>query len=87
VEQRKADVTAIYSDAVPLATVEPLLQRYGVRLIYVGELERALYPAEGLAKFDQAVDDGQMEVLYQTGQVTIYSYSASQPTIVGMDPI
>jgi YYY domain-containing protein len=84
VEQRKADVTAIYSDAVPLATVEPLLQRYGVRLIYVGELERALYPAEGLAKFEQAADDGQIDVLYQTEQVTIYGYSASQPTVASV---
>jgi YYY domain-containing protein len=79
VEQRKADVTTIYSDPVPLAMVEPLLQRYGVRLIYVGELERALYPVEGLAKFDEAADDGRLEVLYQTEQVTIYSYSAPQP--------
>jgi uncharacterized membrane protein len=75
VDQRMADVTAIYGDAVPLAKVEPLLQRYGVRLIYVGELERALYPVEGLAKFDEAVDDGQIEVLYQAERVTIYGYS------------
>jgi uncharacterized membrane protein len=86
VEQRKADVTTIYSDPVPLATVESLLQRYGIRLIYVGELERAIYPAEGLAKFDQAVDDGQIDVLYQTEQVTIYGYSASQPTTASMVP-
>ena len=86
VEQRKADVTAIYSEHVPLATVEPLLQRYGVRLIYVGELERALYPVEGLAKFDEAADDGRLEVLYQTEQVTIYGYSATQPIAASMSP-
>jgi YYY domain-containing protein len=84
VEQRKADVTAIYSDVVPLATVEPLLQRYGIQLIYVGDLERALYPAEGLAKFEQAAEDGQIDVLYQTEQVTIYGYSASQPTVASV---
>ncbi len=86
VEQRKADITAIYNDAVPFAIVEPLLQRYGVRLIYVGALERAIYPAEGLAKFEQAADDGQIDVLYETDQVTIYDYSGDQPAVASVPP-
>ena len=77
-------MTTIYSDAVPFETVEPLLQRYDVQLIYVGELERAVYPADGLAKFDEAANDGQLQVLYQTEQVTIYSYSVTHSTAASM---
>ena len=86
ITQRQTDVTTIYSDDVLFETVEPLLQRYGVRLIYVGELERAIYPADGLAKFNEAADDGQLQVLYQTEQVTIYSYSATHSTAASMSP-
>jgi uncharacterized membrane protein len=81
VDQRQADVAAIYSDTVPFAAVEPLLQRYGVSLIYVGELERAIYPPKGLAKFRRAARNGEIDVIYQTEGITIYSYSASQASV------
>jgi YYY domain-containing protein len=62
---RCADVTTIYS-TTDLATAQQLLEKYGVRYVYVGGLERATYPAAGLAKFEQIgtpISFGQDEVL------------------------
>ena len=52
-----------------------MLDRYGVDLIYVGELERAYYPADGLAKFDDLIDRG-LEVVYENRDVRIYRVSS-----------
>jgi YYY domain-containing protein len=62
---RSADVGRIYNSPM-LAQVEPLLDRYGVRYILVGTLERETYKPEGLAKF------AALEVAFRQGQTTIY---------------
>ncbi|MBN1179993.1 MAG: hypothetical protein JXD18_12335 [Anaerolineae bacterium] len=46
-----------------------LIDQYGIRYIYVGPVERNRYPAAGLAKFASFMD-----VVYDSGEVTIYSY-------------
>jgi len=48
-----------------------LLAHYDVSYIYVGQLERAYYPPEGLAKFDRMVGRG-LELVYSRGPVKIY---------------
>ena len=48
-----------------------MLDRYGVELIYVGELERAYFPASGLAKFE-ALNGRGLEVIYENSDVRIY---------------
>jgi uncharacterized membrane protein len=45
-----------------------------VQIVYVGALERATYPASALAKFDEAVGDGVLEVIYEENGVMIYFY-------------
>jgi uncharacterized membrane protein len=72
VDWRYADVTEIYGSEQSFAEIEPLLRDYGVQIIYVGMLERATYSMAALAKFDEAVTDGMLEVLYQEDGVTIY---------------
>ena len=52
VGERRADVVRIY-DAPSLADAQALLDRYQVKYIVVGELERRDYQAAGLAKFTQ----------------------------------
>jgi YYY domain-containing protein len=70
VDQRGADVRAMYSDASVERTVA-LLRQYHVAYVYVGDLERAYYPAAGLAKLDRMV--GQyLEVAYDQDGVRIY---------------
>ncbi len=48
--QRQADVEAIYREVDRLRS-KALLDKYSVRWVVVGAIERKLYPAEGLAKF------------------------------------
>jgi len=75
VMQRIADVTTIYGGLGTFASVSPLLDKYHVQLIYVGELERATYGAEALSKFDvAAATSNLLDVLFQQDGVTIYSY-------------
>jgi YYY domain-containing protein len=68
VDQRKQDVDTIYR-STDAQQVQQLLQKYQVRYVYVGPLERQVYgndPA-GLAKFSQFMD-----VAYKNASVTIY---------------
>lgn len=63
---RCAAVDTIYRTNDP-AQAEQLLRRYGVNFVYVGGLERRLYPPESLAKFDRLG-----AVVFQQDEVTIY---------------
>jgi uncharacterized membrane protein len=74
VDQRQRDVQTMFSDPSP-ARVQPLLNKYGVRYIYVGDLERAYYSAAGLAKFDQMSDA--LRPVYREDGVTIYEVLAN----------
>ncbi|HEV2067798.1 MAG TPA: DUF2298 domain-containing protein, partial [Thermomicrobiales bacterium] len=74
IESRLVGVNQIYHRAADFSLIEPLLQEYGVELIYVGPYERAMYSATGLAKFEQAVADGKLAVVYEDDEVTIYHY-------------
>lgn len=65
IETRMQDVQTIYNSG-SLAEVQPLLERYDVAYIVVGELERALYQPEGIAKFDGLLRSGGAELVYQS---------------------
>jgi uncharacterized membrane protein len=66
IQPRREDVVTIYSTA-DTAQARDLLNKYAVRYIYVGVLERSLYPAEGIAKLGELGN-----VVFQEGDVTIY---------------
>jgi len=51
-KQREGDVGSLYK-TTDLAQAQALIRQYGVGYIYVGPVERATYPAAGLAKFDR----------------------------------
>jgi YYY domain-containing protein len=69
---RRADeIARMYNDPIP-ALMEPLLDKYHVRYIIVGPLERAYYEPTGLRKFDQMVDEGTLQVVFRNDGVTIY---------------
>jgi len=70
VEERQRDVKTAYESISPSRTWE-VLRRYGVNYVVVGGLERAYYPAAGLAKFEAMVGQG-LEVAYRADEVTIY---------------
>jgi uncharacterized membrane protein len=54
------------------ASVSAFLAKYQPRYIIVGPLERALYPAEGLAKFAQMANAGSLRVVFENPGATIY---------------
>ena len=64
--RRKEDIETLYT-SVDEEQVLTLLDKYDISYVYVGPLERDLYPVEGLAKFA-----GLMEVAYESGGVVIY---------------
>src|SRR5699024_6966408 len=74
VSRRQDAVHRIYTSRADFASIEPLLTQYGVDLIYVGPVEHALYPAASLRKFETAVTNGDLAIIYQEGPVTIYAY-------------
>ena len=67
---RENDARSIYSDA-SFDKIAPLLQKHHVRYIYVGQLEQDIYPAAGLAKFDQAVGVS-LDLVYENPKVKIF---------------
>jgi uncharacterized membrane protein len=62
---RFQDVNTLYTSTDP-AAVAPIVNKYDVTYIYVGDLERQTYGDAGLLKFQK------MQVAFQSGTVTIY---------------
>ncbi len=63
VDQRIADVNNFYNTADEMEA-RAFLEKYGVDLIVVGDLERAIYPEEGVAKFTRLAEAGDLEIIY-----------------------
>jgi YYY domain-containing protein len=63
---RRDNVERIYRSAA-MESIIPLLKRYNVQYIYVGELEKQKYPVESLQKFE-----GSLERVYSRQGVSIY---------------
>ncbi len=71
VELRVANVNGFYqTPSVELAW--DILRHYDVSYIVVGNLERAYYLPEGLAKFDTMVEVGLLDIVYQEGNSFVY---------------
>ncbi len=51
---------------------QQLMAELGIDYIYLGQLERIVYPSESLAKFEQMAQAGTIEVVYSNDQVIIY---------------
>jgi uncharacterized membrane protein len=64
--QRGADIDVIYTNPSP-ATVLTVMARYNAQYLYVGDSERAKYPAADLTRFGTF-----MQVVYSVDGVTIY---------------
>jgi len=64
--KRKPDIETIYASLDAQAALT-LMDKYGIRYVYVGPLERGHYPPAALDKFDYIMD-----VVYEQGAVTIY---------------
>ena len=70
VDARRHDVETAYQTTSP-STLFQILDRYNVELIYVGALERAYYPGQGIAKFDALARD-RLTLIYENPETKIY---------------
>ena len=52
-----------------------IIDELHVSYIYVGKLERTVYPPEGIAKFQQMAEQGLLTVAYRNEEVAIYQVS------------
>lgn len=69
---RKNDVIDFYSTRDVSEAVD-FLDTYGVKYVYVGELERQIYPASGIGKFEDMEHLGVSKV-FEGAEVSIYRY-------------
>ncbi|NTW02576.1 MAG: hypothetical protein HGA19_15070, partial [Oscillochloris sp.] len=82
---RQMTVLNIYDSLDPQQAMDDL-HRYGVAYLYVGGIERATYDAAGLAKFAKMVESGDLQVVFQRGQTTIYQVThPGQPHMLTSD--
>ncbi|HTP08865.1 MAG TPA: hypothetical protein VMP08_11485, partial [Anaerolineae bacterium] len=72
VQRRLEDVTSIYS-TLDEAAARTLLEHYQVAYLFVGDYERQLYPAEGLAKFE-----AMYPAVFRSGNVVIYQVKSDK---------
>ena len=76
VAPRQADAERLFATEDPDTALE-IIQRQGVRLVYVGPLERALYTPAALDKFDTLVEREILERNYRNEQVDLYRYNGA----------
>jgi len=55
-----------------IARALQLIRELRISYIYIGQLERAVYDPAGLAKFDEMVQRGELEVAYENERTRIY---------------
>ena len=79
VDRRRHDVETAYrtTDVAKLMTI---LSRYNVEFVYVGALERAYYPPEGIAKFDRLVGD-RLALIYENPETKVYRVVATDISV------
>jgi uncharacterized membrane protein len=76
IENARVNEIASFYSTTDLQSVEQFLQKYNVKYIIVGQVEKLWYPAEGLAKFTQ--QDGVMwKQVYHQADTTIYSVTGT----------
>ena len=64
--RREPDIELLFN-TTSLAQAQALLNKYNIRYVYIGSLERERYSAQGLSKFSQL-----MQVAFEQDDVTIY---------------
>ncbi len=72
VERRRTAVNNFYSTG-DVDEARAFLDEFDVKYVYIGELERVIYPSRGIDKFDD-YSELNLRPVFQEGTVTIYEY-------------
>lgn len=62
----------LFFSTTDIAQARALMRDLRVGYVYIGQLERTLFDADALRKFDVMVELGDLQVVYRNPQVTIY---------------
>ena len=71
INQRRANINGFYA-TTDINEAWKIIQFYDIGYVIVGGLERAYYPAEGLAKFDRMVERGMLDKVFEHDTSTVY---------------
>jgi YYY domain-containing protein len=71
VGQRSEDANDLYR-TTDLQETRELMARLRVSYVYVGQLERAVFPAEGLEKFEELRQSGELSLVYENPGARVY---------------
>lgn len=74
--QKRVDEVGLFYQTEDIPSAEKFIRDYNVRYIIVGQLERAIYPAAGIAKFEQ-MNGILWHVVYSQGNTVIYQVGGS----------
>jgi YYY domain-containing protein len=74
IERRSRDVESLYGDA-DFRRAGPLLDRYQVRYVFIGELERQRFSADGLDKYSRHPEV--FERVYRSGTTEVFAVRAT----------
>ena len=75
VGSRSDEANALYQ-STDLAEARELISRLNISYIYVGQLERTVYPSEGLEKFEDLRMAGELALAYKNPGVKVYEVVA-----------
>jgi len=71
VAQREAEARLLY-ESTDLQETKALIEELDITYIYVGQLERTVYPVRSLAKFDTLLEEDYLELAYENPEVRVY---------------
>jgi len=71
VAQREGEARSLY-ESTDLQETKTLIEELDITYVYVGQLERTVYPARSLAKFDALLEEGYLELAYENPGVRVY---------------
>jgi len=71
VAQREAEARSLY-ESTDIQETKALIEELDITYVYVGQLERTVYPAPSLAKFDALLEEGYLELAYENPRVRVY---------------
>jgi YYY domain-containing protein len=72
---RSDQANALY-ETTDLEEARELISTLNITYIYVGQLERTVYPTEGLEKFDELCQTGELALAYENPGVKVYEVVA-----------
>ena len=80
---RRFDLGNEFFATTDLARARELMQELRVGYVYVGQLERLLFTAAALRKFDVMAEQGDLEVVFHNPDVTIYRVTCRDGKLSG----